>query len=127
MHALQQKRELLKYKRREIELQKEVEHKFKLAIQETEKELQVRVGALRNEAKNRLEKVDRFKEELKERIDALCRCYEEVSVRSLSVSNAFKEAEDKLVLEAKRSVEAEKKRLETAMIGELSSMQDQIE
>jgi len=61
--------------------------------------------------------------QLKERIDALCRCYEEVSVRALTVTNAFKEAEDKMINEAKRAIEQERKHLEIEMKQELVKMQ----
>jgi len=119
MAALQKKRNLIQFKKRERELTTKNQERIKNNVNIAEKELRLRVQALRDEKDDRLSKVERFKGELKERIDALCRCYEEVSVRALTVGNAFEEAEKKLVDEARREVERESRRLEGEKEAEL--------
>ena len=49
------------FKRRERELMKDLDEKMNESVKVTEKELQVRVSALRNEANQRVEKVEKFK------------------------------------------------------------------
>ena len=115
MAKLQKRRDRLRFNKRQGELKDEYTERLRVAKQQTERELQSRVAAIRTEAKDRINKVEAFKGEIKERIDALCRCYEEVSVRAVQMEAAFKEAEEKLVGEAKRAVAAEKDKCETEL------------
>ncbi|GMH52064.1 hypothetical protein TrRE_jg3962 [Triparma retinervis] len=126
MAKLQRKRNMLRFAKKQEELKRSFTEQLQVAKQQTERELQSRISAMRVERKERVGKVESFKVELKERIDALCRCYEEVSVRGVALATSFKEAEDKMIAEARNAVEIEKEALESNLRANLVELADKL-